>query len=90
MLKLSQRTFYVRDALLYQYFSTLEGGGGCWNPCSKRTAEFVKTALVKVKIFYKMGGGKRQFNTVKKLQSCYSNDPSHMIVRQLDMDLYVS
>ena len=37
-----------------------------------------------------MGGGKRQFNTVKKLQSCYSNDPSHMIVRQLDMDLYVS
>ena len=91
MLKLSQRTFYVRDALLYQYFSTLEGGGGMLKPLFKENCGIRKNCpRIGQNFLQNGGGGKRQFNTVKKLQSCYSNDPSHMIVRQLDMDLYVS
>ena len=65
MLKLSQRTFYVRDALLYQYFSTLEGGGGMLKPLFKENCGIRKNCpRIGQNFLQNGGGGKRQFSTV--------------------------
>ena len=57
MLKLNQRTFYVRDALLYQYFSTLEGGGGMLKPLFKENCGIRKNCPRKGQNFLQNGGG---------------------------------
>ena len=63
MLKLSQRTFYVRDALLYQYFSTLEGGGGMLKPLFKENCGIRKNCPRIGQNFLQNGGGVKGYLT---------------------------